>query len=419
MNMRFLWLMVILFLLVTSCGWTQHLDRILVPQMERYESDIQSTYREYQKIYYEKKSSLAELRAFENVISIYVSQILEVYETLSLSGLGELEIPRDIAARALVYRALIFLEKAPLNPEYYEKACYDYYNALAMFDNIESIPAIFKRLPEPILVGANEFNRLIDVIDHKGSDLYAFGKVRLNLRNFKITTNLDIDNMEFVRIECPPDKKKYTYYAAEQLIKDNFKKVLSDEGQSTTFLALPEGSYFIRPKSQSASRHIYLSAIYVRSNQQHNYFVEPLVDWFIMYEDPSTRKPKYAKTASSDSENPIKGNGKDENKSAGGSSKKGKSIEKVLALSQLVNSNLERVDSNSIFNLKDPWIRNRFATTAAEIIYAHVETINYYNCWSRWMLAWIIAKEITNKFSPESIVPTELIKLVHEVLKGI
>jgi hypothetical protein len=419
MNMRFLWLMAILFMLMTSCGWTQHLDRILIPQMERYESDIQSTYREYQKIYYEKKSSLAELRAFENVISIYVSQILEVYETLSLSGFGELDTPRDIAARALVYRSLIFLEKAPLNPEYYEKACYDYYNALAMFDNIESIPAIFKRLPEPVLVGANEFNRLIDVIDHKGSDLYAFGKVRLNLRNFKITTNLDIDNIEFVRIECPPDKKKYTYYSAEPLIKETFKKVLSDEGQSSTFLALPEGSYFIRPKTQSASRHIYLSAIYVRSNQQHNYFVEPLVDWFIMYEDPSTRKPKYAKIAGSAVENEIKGNGKDENKISSGSSKKGKAMEKILALSQLVNSSLDRVDSNAIFNLKDPWIRNRFATTAAEIIYAHVETINYYNCWSRWMLAWIIAKEITNKFSPESIVPTELIKLVHEVLKGI
>jgi hypothetical protein len=225
-----------------SSGWTQNIDRILIPQMQLYESDIQSTYREYQKIYYEKKSSLAELRAFEDVISIYVSQILEVYETLSLSGFGQMETPRDIAARALVYRSLIYLEKAPLNPEYYEKACYDYYAALSMFDNSEKIPAIFKRLPDPILVGANEFTRLIDVIDHKGSDLYAFGKVELDLRNFKITTNLDIDDMEFIRIECPPDKKKYTYYFAEERIKDTFKKVLANEARSSTFLALPEGS---------------------------------------------------------------------------------------------------------------------------------------------------------------------------------
>jgi len=347
MKNRLLWLCVMLFILIGSCGWAQNLDRILIPQMERYESDIQSTYREYQKIYYEKKSSLAELRAFEEVISIYVSQILEIYETLSLSGFGDLEIPRDIAARALVYRSLIFLEKAPLNPEYYEKACYDYYNALIMFDHIENIPAIFKRLPEPILVGANEFTRLIDVIDYKGSDLYAFGKVKLNLRNFKITTNLDIDNMEFVRIECPIDKKKYTYNSAEQLIKETFKRVLSNEGESTTFLALPEGSYFIRPKAHSnPTRHIFLSAIYVRANQQHDYFVEPLVDWFIMYENPDTRKPKYAK-ATLTSLPPIKGDGNDEKKEGNSSnSKKGKSMEKIISLSQSVNACLEMVDSN-------------------------------------------------------------------------
>jgi hypothetical protein len=126
MNKWFWWLWLFILIVPFSAGRGQSLDRILIPQMENYESDIQSTYREYQKIYYEKKSSLAELRAFEDIISVYVAQILEIYETLSLSGLGKLETPRDIAARALIYRALIYLEKAPLNLEYYEKACYDY-----------------------------------------------------------------------------------------------------------------------------------------------------------------------------------------------------------------------------------------------------------------------------------------------------
>ncbi|MCU0642835.1 MAG: hypothetical protein MUC94_01045 [bacterium] len=418
MKQRLPWLFfTIIFLVAHSSGWTQNIDRILIPQMQLYESDIQSTYREYQKIYYEKKSSLAELRAFEDVISIYVSQILEVYETLSLSGFGQMETPRDIAARALVYRSLIYLEKAPLNPEYYEKACYDYYAALSMFDNSEKIPAIFKRLPDPILVGANEFTRLIDVIDHKGSDLYAFGKVELDLRNFKITTNLDIDDMEFIRIECPPDKKKYTYYFAEERIKDTFKKVLANEARSSTFLALPEGSYFLKAKTkQKSARYIYLSAIYVRANQQHKYVIEPLVDWFITYENPDTRKPTFAKTESDGSAS-VKGNG-NHSKSTGKNSKD-KSMEKLISLTQSVNSGLDKVDSNLIFNLKDPWIRNRFASAAAEIILKHIETVDYYNCWSRWMLSWIIAKEITLKFSPETIVPTELINLVHIVLNEI
>lgn len=418
MKRRFHWLFLTLIFMTThSGGWTQSIDRILIPQMELYESDIQSTYREYQKIYYEKKSSLAELRAFEDVISIYVSQILEVYETLSLSGFGQLETPRDIAARALVYRSLIYLEKAPLNPEYYEKACYDYYSALSMFDNSEKIPAIFKRLPDPILVGANEFTRLIDVIDHKGSDLYAFGKTELELRNFKITTNLDIDDMEFVRIECPPDKKKYTYYFAENRIKETFKKVLTNDAQSNIFLALPEGSYFLKAKTkQKSGRYIYLSAIYVRANQQHRYIIEPLIDWFITYENPNTRKPTFTKTDAGASA-AAKGNGNHSKITRRNS--KDKSMENLISITQLVNSGLDRVDSNLIFNLKDPWIRNRFASTAAEIILKHIEAVDYYNCWSRWMLSWIVAKEITLKFSPETVVPTELINLVHTVLDEI
>lgn len=414
MRKWFLRLWLFLLVLVSSLGWGQSLDRILIPQMENYESDIQNTYREYQKIYYEKKSSLAELRAFEEVISIYVSQILEIYETLSLSGLGELETSRDIASRALIYRALIYLEKAPLNREYYEKACYDYYRALAMFNNVDTIPALFKRLPNPILVGANEFNRLIDVIDHKGSELYAFGKVNLNLRNFKITTDLEIDDIEFVRSECPHDKKKYTYNSTENLIKDSFKKMLMNDGQSSTFLALPEGSYFIRPKTQkNNSRHFFLSALYVRANQQHNYIVEPLVDWFIMYENPSTRIPKFSKLELNNKSS-VKGNGNHQKRN-----KNNEAMEKISALSEIVNTCLEKVDSKLIFNIKDTWIRNKFANTVAEIIFSHIETLSYHNSWSPWMLSWIIAKEITHNFSPETEVPTELIKLVHHCLKTI
>ena len=169
------YLILIIIISLSSCSicFGQHMDSKLIPQMENYELDIQNTYREYQKIYYERKSSLAELSAFEDIISIYVSQILEIFETLSLSGFDNLEIPRDIAARVLVYRALIYLEKAPLNVEYFEKACYDYYTALDMFENAgENIPAIFKRLPNPILVGNHEYTRLIDVIDCKGTELY-------------------------------------------------------------------------------------------------------------------------------------------------------------------------------------------------------------------------------------------------------
>ena len=94
-------------------------------------------------------------------------------------------------------------------------------------------------------------------------------------------------------------------------------------------------------------------------------------------------------------------------------------MENLIILSEVVNSCLEKVDSNLIFNIKDPWIRNKFANTVAEVVYEHVQTLNYHNCWSKWMLSWIIAKQITEKFSPETEVPTELIKLVYHCLKTI
>jgi len=396
----------------------QRLDQILVPKMESYEMDIQNTYREYQKIYYERKSSLAELRAFEDIISVYVSQILEIYETLTLSGFSNLESPRDIAARALIYRALIFLEKAPLNVHYYEQACYDYYKALAMFEGAsDKVPALFKPSPNPVKVGNKEYARLIDVIDNNSSELYAFGKVVLNLQNFKITTNLNIDDLEFLRVESPIDKKKYTYLQAEKLIKEAFRNELSQSGNGNLFLALPEGSYIIRSKSRNgSSRYTYLSAIYVRANQQHDYIVEPLMDWFIAYENPATSKPQFIRPIAQH-EAPGQGNGYDKRETPRtGKRDKDARLEAVEYLSGIVDSSLAKVDVSQIFNLRDAWIRSKFASTVAEVMLNHIESLTYYNCWSDWMLAWIIAQDVTQKFSPETEVPTELIKMVYMTL---
>lgn len=94
-------------------------------------------------------------------------------------------------------------------------------------------------------------------------------------------------------------------------------------------------------------------------------------------------------------------------------------MERLIILNEVTNSCLDKVDSNLIFNIKDAWIRNKFTNTVSEVIYRHVQTLNYHNCWSKWMLSWIIAKEVTEEFSPETEVPTELIKLVYQCLKKI
>lgn len=391
-------------------GLEQTLDQILTPQMQKYENDIQSTYLEYQKIYYEKKSSVAELRAFEDIISVYVTQILELHKTLSLSGFADLETPRDIVARALIYRALIYLEKAPLNVMYYEKACYDYYSALNMFKGVEDIPVIFKQLPYKLFVGNTEVHRLIDVIDRKGNELYNFGKVELKLRNFKITTDLKAEDLEFVQFKPGPGKAKYTFINAEQLIKDAFREMIEKEGKSSTFLSLPEGSYYIRSKSKKRSMNYYLmSTLYVRANQQHVYIVEPLADWVIMYEQPTTRKLSFV-AANTD---------RGELKNTKNNPKKTEDMAKLIALEDAINSCMDSVNTESMFNLGDTWIRSKFSSLVADVIYSYSQTAKLYNTWSPWMVSWIIAKEVTHKHSPDNEVPTELIKLIYQVLKTI
>jgi len=110
-------------------GFSQTQSGIFIDRMRHHEHNILNAYLEYQKLYYEDKSRIHELRAFEELLTVYINQVMEIYETLNLSERKN-EIPRDIASRALVFKNLMFLEKAPLNVEYYEKSCYEYYEAL-------------------------------------------------------------------------------------------------------------------------------------------------------------------------------------------------------------------------------------------------------------------------------------------------
>ena len=63
--MRKIRLICILFLTALAANVLgQEHTSILIAKMEDYEIDIQNTYNEYQKVYYEKKSSKNELIAF-------------------------------------------------------------------------------------------------------------------------------------------------------------------------------------------------------------------------------------------------------------------------------------------------------------------------------------------------------------------
>jgi len=413
-----------ILLLYISCvlitpSIAQENNAVLILKMENYEKDIQKTYNEYQKVYYERKSSKNELQAFEDIISVYVTQILEIYETLQLSLVDDITKPRDIAARALILRSLTFLEKAPLNNEFYEKACYDYYTALEMYQNVDEIPVILKPLPQPIFVGAVKYDRLIDLIDVKGKDLFSFGKIKIKLRNFKITSNLNAEAFVFERFFTESKNSKFTYLKSESLIKHAFKNVLYNQEETEFFLALPEGSYRIKSSTKYNPFYPSLSSIYVRPNQQHEYIIEPLVDWIVIYENPQSKQPdvkKLSSNASSSIDNfDSQGNSKDIV-----FDKRRKSRKNILFSDILIDNikgHIEDINADQIFNIRDTWIQSKFVNLTAEKISSAIAAGKYYNSWSNWMLSMDIAHEVTEEFSPGTMVPTELIRLVYLVLK--
>ena len=396
----------------TNIVFSQDYNNLLILKMEAYNKDIQNTYNEYQKIYYEKKSSKSELKAFEDIISGYISQILEIYETISLSKLKNHENARNIAAKSLIFRSLTYLEKAPLNIEFYEKACYDYYQALEMYNNITEIPIILKPLTNTIKVTNKKYSRLIDLIANKGKELYSFGKVKIVLKKFKITSNLNYESLEFVRISSTTNKKKFTYNKAEMLTKNAFKKVLYKNGTTSFFLALPEGVYTIRSKSIINPLYSSLSTIYVRANQQQEYIIEPLLDWIVVYENTKSRLPSfnnedlYTNATNNSSRFLFWGNNdKDKNEEA----LKNK-------INEIVSDNMGKININKIFNLRDPWIKSRFTNLASKVLITYITSNKYFNSWNQWVLSWDIANDITEEFSPGNSVPTELVILVNNVL---
>jgi hypothetical protein len=246
------------------------------------------------------------------------------------------------------------------------------------------------------------------LLEDKGKELYSFGKVKITLKNFKITSNLDPESFEIVRFACQPNREKYTYRKAEPFLKQAFKEILSSKGDVTFFLALPEGSYYIRSKNNDNYLDSYLSAIYIRANQQQEYFIEPLVDWIIMYENPKVEQPvnphvKNDKSIAENSNNIKKKNLKDD-------------VVLVNTVNEMLTDNIEQIDITKIFNLRDPWIRSRFLNLTSQVIVNYTMSSRYFNNWSTWMSAWTISKQVTNSFSPGNAIPTELVQLVYNVL---
>ena len=409
-------------------GFSQIQPSILIERMRQHEHNILNAYLEYQKLYYEDKSRAHELRAFEELLTVYINQVMEIYETLNLSERKN-EIPRDSASRALIFKNLMFLEKAPLNVEYYEKACYEYYEALNLYEGTDTLPVVYKDLPQTIQTGARIYFRLIDLLEDKGSELQNFGKVKLSFRNFMVTANFDPEMLELIKIHNNPISiEHFTYDLAEARIKKAFAQVFQEAGEVETYVALPQGTYVLRLNSGIKSDYAALSRFYVRPNQEQHYVMEPLADWIVLYENPTSKRPDYykfnrnKKSTDSTSAPPAKPTNGHSNGTSKGKGKN-KSLQETLKtnhlnlVSEIVAEYMPKFEIKLIFDLNDPEIKDNAIQIIAESIVKYVESKAYYNKWNNWTVSWEISNKIREILSPGSMVPIELVELIYTVLK--
>ncbi|MFQ6113495.1 MAG: hypothetical protein ACE5NG_05325, partial [bacterium] len=121
--------------------------------------------------------------AFEGLITIYVDEVLNLYDTFWRIKGTTLESHQNIAGRCLIFRALTYLERAHENTTNYSKACDDYKKALHLAQNELNEPLLSTRLPHEVWVGEKLYTRLADLLDNRGKNFQM-------VDCFKITDNL-------------------------------------------------------------------------------------------------------------------------------------------------------------------------------------------------------------------------------------
>jgi hypothetical protein len=170
MRLKNLIIFLIFFILWIGQGFCQSdIKTKFEQQMVDYENDVVRCYNELQKFLYQDDRNLAEMIAFENLLSIYVDRILEIFSTMERLAGSSLETYRGVAARALIFRSLTYLERSKETHENFEKAVNDYKYALQLYKGT-AIPIMNKKLPYEVWIGRKMYTRLADLLDDKNKD---------------------------------------------------------------------------------------------------------------------------------------------------------------------------------------------------------------------------------------------------------
>ena len=163
---------------ISDC-FAQLVDMKLEEQMVSLERDVVRIYNELQKFLYEDARRGNELLAFESLITIYVDEILNLYDTFWRVKGTTLESQQNIAARALIFRALTYLERARETPENYSRACQDYKKALYLARNELKEPLLNTKLPYEVWVGRKLYTRLADLLDNRSKNFQMIDCIKI------------------------------------------------------------------------------------------------------------------------------------------------------------------------------------------------------------------------------------------------
>ncbi|MFQ5709186.1 MAG: hypothetical protein ACE5HO_17150 [bacterium] len=189
MNWRYLWPLWLLLVGGVSGLRAQAIEMALEERMVSLERDVVRTYNELQKYLYENPEQENELSAFESLLSIYVDEILNLYDTFWRLKGTTLESHQNIAARSLIFRALTMLENTARNPENYKKACDDYKKALFLTQNELRQPLLSTKLPYEVWIGHKLYTRLADLLDNRGKNFQMLDCFRMSDRRHQFGKN--------------------------------------------------------------------------------------------------------------------------------------------------------------------------------------------------------------------------------------
>ncbi|MCA9731302.1 hypothetical protein KC799_04185, partial [candidate division KSB1 bacterium] len=297
------------------------------------------------------------------------------------------------------------------------------YDAMQLYENTDDIPTLFKPLPQRIRVGGRYYSRLIDLLDEKGQDLFAFGQVHIAIQNFHVTSKFDPMQLQLLRHSTSPaDSGFYTYRMAEDLLVKGFQKAMQTSRRYDLYLGLPAGTYYIRSRKVQNSEYVNLATIYVRPNQFIAYIVEPIADWVIFYETPEKLVKLNANeieasltvdTTATDSTKGIQASVVNSNTESANSTSA--VLRTTEAIAKVVEDIMDEMSEEDLDTLPINRTRKEFVKGLARMIITKVRG-EYMTSWNHWTMSWTIAKSITEYYAANKQVSLPMVKLTYDVI---